>query len=177
VSGAVTVFVVPYAPRPGIEGDWVQDAFVAAPQPDPGALQAARDRMSAGRLLGADVFVCGPVYRQVSLAVAVAVDVALSTALREAIIGGLKNYLDPLVGGDEGEGWPFGNPIRPTALMRVVQDILGAAGDVQSVSVRLDHGTVAESCQDVHIRPHELLALAHVDLNTQRRRPQGGGLR
>jgi Baseplate J-like protein len=177
VSGAVTVFVVPYSPRPGIESDWGQDTFVAAPQPDPGALQATRDRMNTGRLLGADVFVCGPVYRRVSLAVAVTVDVAPSTALREAIIAGLQNYLDPLVGGDEGEGWPFGDPIRPTALMRVVQDILGTAGDVQSVSVRLDSATVAESCQDVRIRPHELLALAHVDLNAQRRRPEGGGLR
>jgi hypothetical protein len=155
----------------------VQDAFVAAPQPDPGALQAARDRMSAGRLIGADVFVCGPVYRYVWLAVAAAVDIAPSTALREAIIGGLQNYLDPLVGGDQGDGWPFGDPIRPTALMRVVQDILGTAGDVQSVSVRLDHGTLAESCQDVRIRPHELLALVHVDLKVQRRQPQGGGLR
>jgi hypothetical protein len=177
VSGAVTVFVVPYAPRPRIDGDWVQDVFVAAPQPDPGALQEARDRMSAGRLLGTDVFVCGPVYRHVSLAVAVAVDVAPSMALREAIIGGLQNYLDPLVGGDGGEGRPFGDPIRPTALMRIVQEILGTAGNVLSVSVRLDRGTVAESCQDVRIRPHELLALAHVDLKAQRRRPQGGGLR
>jgi hypothetical protein len=98
-------------------------------------------------------------------------------AQREAIIGGLQNYLDPLVGGDGGEGRPFGDPIRPTALMRIVQEILGTAGNVLSVSVRLDRGTVAESCQDVRIRPHELLALAHVDLKAQRRRPQGGGLR
>jgi len=34
VPGAVTVFVVPYAPRVQIDGDWANDAFVAAPQPD-----------------------------------------------------------------------------------------------------------------------------------------------
>jgi hypothetical protein len=177
VPGAVTVFVVPYAPRVQIDGDWAKDAFVTAPQPDPGALQAARVRVNDGRLVGVDVFVCGPIYRPVWLALVIAVDAVPSTALRETIITGLQNYLDPLVGGDHSAGWPFGNPLRPTALLRVAQDILGTAGDVQSVSVRLDDMTTAESCRDVPTRPHELVRLVHVDLRTQRRWVQSEGLR
>jgi predicted phage baseplate assembly protein len=186
VPGAVTVFVVPYAPRVEIDGAWASDAFVAAPQPDPGALQAARLWLSpplpppppaTGRLIGADVFVCGPVYRRVWLTLVIAVDAAPATALREAIITGLQNYLDPLVGGDGGNGWPFGDPLRPTALLRVAQNILGTAGDVQSVSVRLDGVTAADICTDVTIRPHELVTLEHVDLQARLRPPPAGGLR
>jgi hypothetical protein len=177
VPGVVTVFVVPYAPRVQIDGDWAKDAFVAAPQPDPGALQAARVRVNDGRLIGVDVFVCGPIYRSLWFALVIAVDAVPSTALREAIITGLRNYLDPLVGGDHNEGWPFGNPLRPTALLRVAQNVVGTAGDVQSVSVRLDGMTTAESCQDVPIRAHELVRLVHVDLRTHQRLAQSGGLR
>jgi hypothetical protein len=177
VPGAVTVFVVPYAPRVQIDGDWANDAFVAAPQPDPGALQAARAHLNDGRLLTADVFVCGPVYRSVFLALVVAVDAAPITTLRETIVTGLQNYLDPLVGGDQNGGWPFGEPVRPTALLRAAQRILGTAGDVRSVSVRLDGMAEAMSCGDVAILPHQLVTLVHIDLHTQRRPPQSGGLR
>ena len=131
----------------------------------------------AGRLIGADVFVCGPVYRRVWLTLVIAVDTAPATALREAIIIGLQNYLDPLVGGDTGDGWPFGDPLRPTALLRVAQNILGTAGDVQSVSVRLDGMTAADNCTDVPIKPHEVVTLEHVDLQTRLRPPPAGGLR
>jgi predicted phage baseplate assembly protein len=177
VPGAVTVFVVPYAPRVQIDGDWAKYALVAAPQPDPGALQAARACLDHGRLIGGDVFICGPIYRSVWLALVIAVDALPSTALRESIITGLQNYLDPLVGGDHSDGWPFGNPLRPTALLRVAQDVVGTAGDVESVSVRLDGMTTAESCRDVPIRPYELVSLAHVDLHTRQRLPHSGGLR
>jgi predicted phage baseplate assembly protein len=177
VPGAVTVFVVPYAPRVETDGAWASDAFVAAPQPDPGALQAARVWLNTGRLIGADAFVCGPVYRRVWLTLVIAVDAAPATALREAIITGLQNYLDPLVGGDGGDGWPFGDPLRPTALLRVAQNILGTAGDVQSVSVRLDGMTAADNCTDVTIKPHELVTLEHVNLQTRLRPPPAGGLR
>jgi predicted phage baseplate assembly protein len=177
VPGAVTVFVVPYAPRVETDGAWASDAFVAAPLPDPGALQAARLWLNTGRLIGADVFVCGPVYRRVWLTLVIAVDAAPATTLREAIITGLQNYLDPLVGGDGGDGWPFGGPLRPTALLRVVQNILGTAGDVQSVSVRLDGMTAADNCTDVTIKPHELVTLEHVNLQSRLRLPPAGGLR
>jgi hypothetical protein len=177
VPGAITVFVVPYAPRAEFDGAWASEAFVAAPQPDPGALQAARVWLNTGRLIGADVFVCGPVYRRVWLTLVIAVDAAPAPALREAIITGLQNYLDPLVGGDGGDGWPFGDPLRPTALLRVAQNILRTAGDVQSVSIRLDGMTAADNCTDVTIKPHELVTLEHVNLQTRLRPPLAGGLR
>jgi hypothetical protein len=105
------------------------------------------------------------------------VSTPLAPSLREQIIAGLQTFLDPLVGGDDLKGWPFGDPLRPSALARVAQDVVGSAGDVQSVSILIDCATAAESCNDVAIRPHELVTLVHVDIRTQRRSAQSGGLR
>jgi hypothetical protein len=177
VPGVVTMFGVPYAPRVQKDGDWASAAFVPAPKPDPGALQAAQTRLTSGKLIGGDVIVLGPVYRPVWLGLTIAVSTPLTPSLREQIIAGLQTFLDPLVGGDDLRGWPFGDPLRPSALARVAQDILGRAGDVQSVSILIDCATAAESCNDVAINPHELVTLVHVDIRTQRRSAQSGGLR
>jgi len=177
VPGAVTVFVVPYAPRVPIDGDWASDAFVAAPQPDPGALAAAQARLDAAKLIGSDVFVCRPVYCPVWLNLSVAVDQPLSAGLRQQIIDGLQNFLDPLTGGDEQNGWPFGDPLRPSALARIAQTIIGSAGDLKNLSVRIDGMSASSSCKDVPIQPHELLELKHVEIATVRRQAPSGGLR
>src|SRR5262249_1539836 len=75
VPGAVTVFVVPDAPRekPGedIDEDFIERAFIPAPVPDPGALAAVRARLEAARLVAEEVFVLAPRYVKVSLHVTV----------------------------------------------------------------------------------------------------------
>jgi len=178
VPGPITVFLVPYAPRVQTDGDWASDVYDPAPVPDQGALQAAQAVLNTAKLIGGQVFVCPPVYRSVWLTLVIAVDSQLSTSLRQQIITGLHNFLDPLVGGTAGEGWLFGDPLRPSSLLRVAQGILGTAGDVLSVAVRIDStNATAQPCQDVPIQPHELVNLVHVDLNTQRRSVQSGGLR
>jgi len=177
VPGAITVFIVPYAPRVQTDGTVPTSSFVAVPQPDPGALAAALARLQAGKILGGQIFVCPPTYRPVWLRIQVAVDRTLSAALRSSVLTGLQTYLDPLVGGDEGGGWPFGNPLRPSGLLKVAQEILGEKGDVLSVGVRIDGMTSFENCQDTTIQPYELVRLVHVDLATQRRPAQSAGLR
>jgi len=177
VAGAVTVFVVPYAPRVERDGTVPKGSFVEAPKPDAGALQAVYARLDAGKLLGGQFFVSAPAYREVWLSLQIAVDFPLSPALRESVLRGLQAYLDPLVGGDEGNGWPFGDPLRPSALLKVAQIILGEAGDVLSLGVSLTGPRKFQSCLDTPILPHELIYLVHADLATQQRAPQGGGLR
>jgi predicted phage baseplate assembly protein len=178
VPGAITVFVVPYAPRVETDGDWASDVYDPAPVPDQGALQAAQAWLNGAKLIGGEVFVCPPVYRKVWLTLTVAVDAPLPASLREAIISGLHNFLDPLVGGDAQEGWLFGDPLRPSALLRVAQGVLGTAGDVQGVAVSLDSPNAAAApCKDVTIQPYQLVNLVHVDLETRQRAVQSGGLR
>jgi predicted phage baseplate assembly protein len=178
VPGAVTVFVVPYAPRVAIDGDWASGVYDPAPLPDAGALQAAQTYLSAAKLIGGEVFVCPPSYRQVWLTLTVAVDAPLAPSLRQALLSGLQNFLDPLIGGNDGKGWAFGDPLRPSALLGIAQRLLGTTGDMQSVAVRIDDASAAATvCTDVAIRPFDLITLVHVDFITQRRAVPSGDLR
>ena len=178
IPGVVTVFVVPYAPRQQTDGAIANGVFVAAPQPDPGALQAVKTQLNAARLVGSEIFVQGPIYRPVQLDVYIAVDSPLRSDLRQRIVTDLQNYLDPLIGGDDGEGWTFGDPLRPSALMKRAQDVVDQAGDVLKVSVLLlDGANPTESCKDVPIQPHELVTLKTVNLHSQPRTARIGGLR
>ncbi|HMF57059.1 MAG TPA: hypothetical protein VK619_12015, partial [Pyrinomonadaceae bacterium] len=132
VPGAMTVFVVPEAPREEIFETDAEGAFVAAPVPDPGALAMARARFERARLVASELFVSAPRYRKVSLTVEVNADIADPLAMRQRINDRLKDFLDPLLGGDDGTGWPFGEPLRPSALLREAQQALGEEGEVMA---------------------------------------------
>jgi hypothetical protein len=101
--------------------------------------------------------------------------------VREQIKQRLQHFLDPLTGGDEQQGWPFGEPLRPSVLLRESQRGLGEAGDVLSVSIKLlDTDAAAEDCSDVRLGAHELVTLCAVHVQLRRStasRPTRGGLR
>jgi hypothetical protein len=172
VPGAVTVFVVPDAPR----GDLLGGPFVGAPVPDPGALAAVAARLESARLLGEELFVEPPRYRQVGLLVTVGTPVP-DDQLRQLIEEDLRGYLDPLVGGDDREGWPFGGPLRPSALLRRAQTVAGAGTEIASVAVGLDGASPDQDCRDVAIGPHDLVVLERVRLRGDVPADTRGGLR
>ncbi|GAB3744250.1 putative baseplate assembly protein [Amycolatopsis oliviviridis] len=152
VPGAVSVHVVPSVPRV----DFAAPDFVAAPVPDPGMLHAVARRLGKTRLLTAEVFVRAPAYREVRLRVdlsgAPADRVKVSTVVGEA----LRRFLDPLLGGDDGTGWPFGEALRPSALLLAAQEALGDLADVAAVAIGIDGADPAETCDDVPLRAGEL---------------------
>jgi hypothetical protein len=79
----------------------------------------------------------------------------------------LRQYLDPLAGGDDGTGWPFGAPLRPSALLRVAQQVVGHDGEVASVAVALDGAATWEDCRDTAIGPHDLVELEPGDITVR----------
>jgi predicted phage baseplate assembly protein len=174
VPGTVTLFIVPYAPR----GDDVDPAErVPAPMPDPGALQAVRTKLENARMVGTQVWVCPPRYRKVRLAVRLLGDPVDPAAARARVEEALRRFLDPLEGGDDRDGWPFGDPVRPSVLMREASLAIGD-GDVDSVSIGLDGAAPTESCEEVRIGPHDLPALAEVSVTfAPDQRARAGGLR
>jgi hypothetical protein len=174
VPGAVTVFVVPWAPR----GDDVDPSErVGAPMPDPGALAAVRARLEQARIVGTEVWVCPPRYRTLRLAVRVLGDPVDPTSVRHSIDTALRTFLDPLDGGDDRRGWPFGDPIRPSVLMREVVPVV-EDGEVDAVAIGLDGAAPSEDCEEVALGPHDLPALADVAVTFEPdRRARAGGLR
>jgi hypothetical protein len=147
VPGAVTVHIVPSVPR----GD--------PPRPDPGMVRAVATRLGCARLLTTEVFVRSPAYRAVRLRVDLSGRPADRARVSTVVSDALRRYLDPLVGGDDGTGWPFGEALRPSALLRSAQQALGDLADVASVAIGLDGDEPAESCVDVPLKTGELPAL------------------
>ncbi len=172
VPGAATVFIVPDAPRAGDSC-----AIVVAPQPDAGALAAVTARLDAARLLGTELYVRAPIYRNVAVAVDVESDTDASDAIRADVAAWLGRFLDPLVGGERQTGWPFGGPLTPSVLLRRAQDVIGDRGEVVRVGIRrLGTDAEDESCNDVDIGPNALPALRQVTTRLTASRASIGGL-
>ncbi|MBP2330397.1 putative phage baseplate assembly protein [Kibdelosporangium banguiense] len=150
VPGAVTVHIVPSVPR----DDFDREDFVAAPKPDPAMLCEVADRLAEARLLTSEVFVRAPAYRAVTLRVDLSGNPADRSRVSTVVSLALRRYLDPLVGGDDEAGWPFGEPLRPSALLRAAQRALGDLADVAAVAISLDGPD--EECRDVPLRAGEL---------------------
>jgi hypothetical protein len=170
VPGAVAVTIVPHADRDADGAAWT-----AAPQPDAGALATTRARMQAARLLGQEIAVLAPVYRRVTVEVEVSAT-ARSEETRARVVDVLRRHLDPLVGGSEHAGWPFGGPVRPSALSGVVQRTIGAEATVTRLAAGLDDGPLSD-CADLAIGPRELVFLGAATVRWVVAAPAGGGLR
>lgn len=155
VPGAVTVHLVPAVPRP----DPAREDFVAAPLPDPGMLCAVAARLEQARLLTSEVFVRAPRYRDVAVRADLAGRPADRARVCAVLTGALRRFLDPLVGGDDREGWPFGQPLRPPVLLRAARRALGDLADVSAVAVGLDGAPPVETCREVPLGPGELPVL------------------
>jgi hypothetical protein len=177
VPGAVTVYVLPDAPREDVDPELVEDAFVPAPQPDAGLLAAVRARLDAARLLTTELFVSAPTYRAIGLRAVLQGDVHDPAQLREVVRERLQRFLDPLVGGDDADGWPFGEPVRASVMLREVQAAAGRQARVLEVAIGIDGGEPAERCRAIEIGPHELVWLQGLDLRFQRGATAVEGLR
>jgi len=162
VPGVTTVFVVPALPSRTRDRVRAGTA-IAAPACDPGALDAVRAAFARARLVGELVRVVSAVYRRVRLRATITGAPHDREAVRRRVAGAIRLHLDPLLGGDDHTGWPFGQPVRPTALLGVAQRELGDRGEVDEVAIAIDGGALA-ACEDVAIRPHELVAVDAIDV-------------
>jgi hypothetical protein len=67
--------------------------------------------------------------------------------LRGRIDRRLRRFFDPLIGGDEETGWLFGEPVRPSVILRETQRELGDQGTVKQIFIDLP----AENNPDLQI--------------------------
>jgi len=169
VPGALTVTIVPHADRGRDAAAWT-----AAPQPDAGALATVRAWLERARLLGQEIAVLAPVYRRVTIDLEISAT-AQPGDMAERVVDDLRRFLDPLVGGAESAGWPFGGPVRPSALAGVVQRAIGPEATVTRLAAALDGGP-ASDCADLDIGPRELVFLGAATVGWDAT-PAGGGLR
>jgi len=171
IPGVVTVFIVPYAPRPADADEEEEFHYVAAPIPDPGTLEAVRKRLDAARLAGTEVYVAPPRYRAVRLEIELDTPQVRLQEDQTRIFRRLRAFLDPL--GD----WPFGEPLRPAVLRREAQQAAGTTAEIGLVSIGIDGDEPSENCREVEVGPHDLVYLTEVRLRVKAAPMLVGGLR
>lgn len=173
--GAVTVFVLPEVPRSELIQPSVTE--IKTPQLDPGALVEINNRLHDRSLITTEVYVRGASYRAVKVIVELKGIFADVSRIKQLIKDHLKRYLDPLVGGESGDGWPFGGTLRPSSLMKQAQLLLSEGVIVEKVAIALDDESSFEGCRDVSINEHELVYLESFTLKVNNRSSSTGGLR
>jgi predicted phage baseplate assembly protein len=117
--GTVELLIVPLLPR---DHPRTVDAF----QPSPELIAEVRDYLEDRRMLGTQLVVDGAAYLGVRVEATIIVEPNVdSEAVRQRVAERLADYLDPLVGGADGTGWPFGRDLYLSEVQSVVQSVPG----------------------------------------------------
>jgi predicted phage baseplate assembly protein len=145
VPGVVSVLVVPA----------VDTAKNPAPTPSEGTLRAVCALLEERRTVTTELYVVGPRYREVTVtAELVADDDADLGVVKQAVSAAVSGYFDPLAGGEDGTGWPFGGSIFYSRLYRRL--LIDGVNRIVSLTLELDRDEYA-ACEDVPLSPGYLL--------------------
>jgi predicted phage baseplate assembly protein len=145
VPGVVTVIVVPNSPDP-------------APTPNQTTLKAVCAYLDTHRLLTSEVYVVGPVYRKIKVQVQLVVDPSFDLAtVKNTVQSNLTTFFDPLKGGKDETGWPFGGTVYYSDVYRVIIETDGVQRIQDNQLVILLDDQLQTFCRDVPIKQGELL--------------------
>ena len=119
-AGSVRVLVVPSAP---MEGGLIRFEDLV---PTEETMQRIAAALDATRLVGTRVMIEPPTYQGVTVVAQVRARPKTSpTRLRDEAAEVLHRYFNPLVGGPDGTGWPWGRPIQAGEAYAALQEIRG----------------------------------------------------
>jgi hypothetical protein len=122
----VSVIIVPVADSDSAEGGLL---------PSKSLIDEIYKLLEGYRLLATEVFVLPAVFIEISLtATVVKKRQFLERTVKEKAISKLANFFDPIKGGSDGRGWPFGRPVYLSEVFQVLADC-GEVDYVKSVDV------------------------------------------
>jgi predicted phage baseplate assembly protein len=154
VPGIVSVIIVPRSTLP-------------RPVPSPGLLWTVYRHLDSHRLLGTEVFVLPPEYVEVGVkAELVARARHDETAVLGRAIEAVNAFLDPLEGGVDGQGWPFGRPVYLSEVFEILERVEGV-DYVASVLLKKEGSN--DWAGDVRIPPHALACAAFHHISAVKR--------
>jgi predicted phage baseplate assembly protein len=94
--------------------------------PHPAMLRTISRALEERRCLGARISVEPPAYQGVTVVAKLQARARTSqAALRQRAVRALYAYLDPINGGPDGTGWPFGRPVQAGEIFAVLQRLPG----------------------------------------------------
>lgn len=141
-------------------------------QPEPELLQEVRDYLDDRRLLGTQLVVDGPAYVGVTVEATILVQRhRLAEDVRAEVAARIREYLDPIFGGPDGAGWPFGRDLYLSEMQSVVQAVPGVeyAQDVTLYQVDIQTGQSRAAGQKITVADDVLLlSFEHIVTVAQR---------
>jgi predicted phage baseplate assembly protein len=151
--------ILPCAPAPGVTTLVViPRCALPAPRPSAALLDAVARYVGSRRLVTSELRVIGPAYRRVAVQAVlhVACNADPAQVLRSAAAR-IVAYFDPLSGGADGSGWPFGRTVYRGEILA----LLAATSGVQRVTglgFVVGHGRdLRPICDNVPLCPNELV--------------------
>ncbi len=143
VPGTVSVVVVPSLPS-------------GRPMPSAGLLRAIQRYLDRRRVLCTRLVVVGPQYVEVRARATVrAMTGADASRVQADVVRALDLFLDPLVGGPAGRGWPFGRDVYRSEVLQVIDGVDGV-DHVLALTLSDDRG--GASCANICVPPTWLVA-------------------
>ncbi|MFY9608525.1 MAG: putative baseplate assembly protein [Blastocatellia bacterium] len=141
--GLITLIVVPEMPVP-------------RPTPSAELKRAVKASLHRRRVIGTRVEVVGPVYVEVAVRARVKGCTGASrSALRRNVTEALDRFFDPLKGGPDGSGWPFGRDVYRSEVMQVIEEVPGVD---HVVSLELLDRCGEATCGNICLGPASLIA-------------------
>jgi predicted phage baseplate assembly protein len=123
-------------------------------------LAAVTEHIDERRTVGARVLVEPPFYQGVTVVAKLVARGRVSVeSLRQAALGALNRYFDPLTGGPDETGWPFGRPVQAGEVYAVLQRLPGTelVDDVKLFGADPITGRRGEPVQRIDLDPHALV--------------------
>ncbi len=140
--GIVSLVIVPEAPPD-------------RPMPTDGLLTAVWRYLDRRRMVCTKLEIVAPRYVEVTVTAAIQTRAGASAAkTADRVLTALRQFLDPLIGGPDGLGWPFGRAVYRTEILRVIDDVPGV-DHVASMSLFADEGPA--QCGDLVLCPTALV--------------------
>jgi Baseplate J-like protein len=141
--GMIAVLVMPWLPA-------------KRPMPSQALLEAVTTYLRRQRVIGTRVEVFGPTYLDVSVQAKLQASArASTTGLAQRVAAALNEFFDPLTGGPDGSGWPFGRDVYRSEVLQVIDETEGV-DHVLSLELVADGGQ--PQCGNVCLGPTGLVA-------------------
>jgi predicted phage baseplate assembly protein len=153
-AGSVRMLVVPSAPED--RGRLRFEQLI----PSEETLQAIAGRLDTCRLVGTRVLVEPPLYQGVTVVARLrSRPRASASRVEAAALEALFHHLNPISGGPDGQGWPFGRPVQAGEIFSILQSVPGVelVEDVRIFGADPTTGTRGQATQRLEIAANSLV--------------------
>jgi hypothetical protein len=133
-------------------------------------LDRVRQYLEKFRILGTDLYVISPEYIKVKVNATVVRDPRyLPKTVADSVVSKLTAFLDPLTGGPQGDGWPFGRPVYISEIIQVIDNVDGVDHVVKAtlereIMIKGEEGEIEgdaewkdEGSGPIRIQPHQVV--------------------